>query len=572
MNVRWTIFVALLGLALAWYLGAFETHSNGRMYNLTSVSSERSSKGNAMSSEAVKGRKAEPTSSRKKSKMKKKTRPCRDDSEHCADWALSGECENNPKFMLRRCRLSCNVCSVPVSPWKMETWSDGPQDLLHFLGDKIGTCDLPRVDYREFESPEAFFERYRNQAVLIEHALDNVTMGPDVWTKDHFLDVFGAKTIELRDSYAFAHLGPNEGNIRERGTIPSMSMRSFINQWTVEDVEGIHFSDGPPGFVFKYFHEVPSPSMMRDFRGTAHTRNLVSLGRAGSGITFHDHHESWLGVVHGSKHWYLYGPHDLPHDASHANLETAQLVLLNPTEWMTRLGVPSLRAFFDKASSTTTSEAFRRPLQCTQNAGELMWLPHYWWHATVNLVDTLSFGGQNHGIPDQDGDTYRGVGLTNNVMETWDIRSLQEETNQKPWTKYPHDWRERIVALQRNANYQLGKYMPAMMTLLESAERTDGWNVDGSSWFWDAIEPMLADIHFLTRVNIMDESEARLLLEGVFTHRAIRFSSSSARAEMESIVNSDRPLRDVLGPIKSVTCHVGSRCDRSAYPYFYTGA
>ena len=38
---------------------------------------------------------------------------CEDDAKvagSCAAWADSGECWENPKFMLKRCRKSCKVC------------------------------------------------------------------------------------------------------------------------------------------------------------------------------------------------------------------------------------------------------------------------------------------------------------------------------------------------------------------------------------------------------------------------------------------------------------------------------
>ena len=37
---------------------------------------------------------------------------CMDDSEHCADWASKGECQNNPDYMLESCKKSCGVCSA----------------------------------------------------------------------------------------------------------------------------------------------------------------------------------------------------------------------------------------------------------------------------------------------------------------------------------------------------------------------------------------------------------------------------------------------------------------------------
>jgi hypothetical protein len=35
---------------------------------------------------------------------------CQDAEAECEEWAFAGECKANPKFMLKRCRRSCDVC------------------------------------------------------------------------------------------------------------------------------------------------------------------------------------------------------------------------------------------------------------------------------------------------------------------------------------------------------------------------------------------------------------------------------------------------------------------------------
>ena len=38
------------------------------------------------------------------------TNDCKDKHESCDFWASKGECENNPNYMLVKCRVSCDVC------------------------------------------------------------------------------------------------------------------------------------------------------------------------------------------------------------------------------------------------------------------------------------------------------------------------------------------------------------------------------------------------------------------------------------------------------------------------------
>ena len=41
-------------------------------------------------------------------------RPCVDETEECAYWAESGQCEENPSYMLNNCLISCGVCAGPT--------------------------------------------------------------------------------------------------------------------------------------------------------------------------------------------------------------------------------------------------------------------------------------------------------------------------------------------------------------------------------------------------------------------------------------------------------------------------
>lgn len=44
--------------------------------------------------------------------MKAKWGGCADQSEYCAAWAATGECENNPGYMRTACRLACKMCKT----------------------------------------------------------------------------------------------------------------------------------------------------------------------------------------------------------------------------------------------------------------------------------------------------------------------------------------------------------------------------------------------------------------------------------------------------------------------------
>lgn len=90
------------------------------------------------------------------------------------------------------------------------------------------------------------------------------------------------------------------------------------------------------------------------------------IAGAGSGVPFHWHGPGFSEVIYGRKRWFLYPPEKTPE--FHPNKTT--LAWLQET-------YPSL------APST-------RPLECTIQAGEVLYFPDRWWHATLNL-DTSVF-------------------------------------------------------------------------------------------------------------------------------------------------------------------------------------
>ncbi|KAM6165268.1 jmjC domain-containing protein 8 isoform 2-T2 [Erethizon dorsatum] len=98
-----------------------------------------------------------------------------------------------------------------------------------------------------------------------------------------------------------------------------------------------------------------------------HPQDPASLGNgAGSGVPFHWHGPGFSEVIYGRKHWFLYPPEKTPE--FHPNKTTLT--------WLRDI-YPAL----------APSE---KPLECTIQAGEVLYFPDRWWHATLNL-DTSVF-------------------------------------------------------------------------------------------------------------------------------------------------------------------------------------
>jgi len=68
------------------------------------------------------------------------TNDCEDQHEHCHFWANLGECETNPRYMLKKCARTCRSCTLSApEPWE---------------GDSENGRQLVNVDYDEDEEEE----------------------------------------------------------------------------------------------------------------------------------------------------------------------------------------------------------------------------------------------------------------------------------------------------------------------------------------------------------------------------------------------------------------------------------
>ncbi|CAD7683344.1 unnamed protein product [Nyctereutes procyonoides] len=112
--------------------------------------------------------------------------------------------------------------------------------------------------------------------------------------------------------------------------------------------------------LFQYYSPPPFSLL-----GTTAAYSFGIAG-AGSGVPFHWHGPGFSEVIYGRKRWFLYPPEKTPE--FHPNKTTLT--------WLQ-----------DVYPTLAPSE---RPLECTVQAGEVLYFPDRWWHATLNL-DTSVF-------------------------------------------------------------------------------------------------------------------------------------------------------------------------------------
>lgn len=108
--------------------------------------------------------------------------------------------------------------------------------------------------------------------------------------------------------------------------------------------------------------------------------HVISFGGDGDGLPFHTHGETVLGLVAGMKQWLMMAPGDMTEDVLGGSF--------NVTRYMDRLLTAD-----DGAQSWPKGMIY-----CEQRAGDVLYVPFNWWHATKNVGITIGLGGQQDAV------------------------------------------------------------------------------------------------------------------------------------------------------------------------------
>ncbi|KAL5013196.1 hypothetical protein ScPMuIL_007466 [Solemya velum] len=100
--------------------------------------------------------------------------------------------------------------------------------------------------------------------------------------------------------------------------------------------------------------------------------SIFLLGASRSGVSFHNHGDGWNGVIYGQKRWFIYLKDKAPPGGIYPGF--------TQTEW------------HQKVYPNLTDD--KKPLECIQRAGELLYLPEGAYHSTLNLGDTIAIAFQ----------------------------------------------------------------------------------------------------------------------------------------------------------------------------------
>lgn len=261
------------------------------------------------------------------------------------------------------------------------SWEKDPE-LLSFLGDG---CDFPVVD--GLNALQIVLSSYPDTPVVLRN-LTNGWLAHSMWTKDSLMERFGDRIIRTGSASSIVYsAGHAEVGVTLRSILTNLTDSKFVFDTTVLSV------------IPELNDHFTVPTMFADWDTpegeAAHSLwHMLSLGPSRAGLPFHNHGKTWIAVVHGSKYWFIYPPGTGP--------PRSVDLLFSPThstlDWL-QGSYPKILQQTQAKAPTGGAEgryAGYRPLECLQRAGDVMFLPSMWTHATLNIGDTIAIGGQQY--------------------------------------------------------------------------------------------------------------------------------------------------------------------------------
>ncbi|XP_077988437.1 uncharacterized protein LOC144442935 [Glandiceps talaboti] len=243
-------------------------------------------------------------------------------------------------------------------------WRKGDRETELLLNTTI--CNIDRKFSHELTEKE-FEQTYRYKKPVIVHFHEGAAgwTDPFQWTRDDLMEKYSVWDVAS---------GKSNNIVRNGGSGDRMSsFQDYIN-----GIMNNKDSSSEPMYVFdREFYKdsslpstinVPSYLEVKDERDDS----IFFLGASKSGVSFHKHADAWNGVVYGRKRWFLYAPQNTPPGGVWPGFSSL--------DWFQHV-YPRL-------------EEKDKPLECIQEPGEILYLPESFYHATLNIGDTIAVGIQ----------------------------------------------------------------------------------------------------------------------------------------------------------------------------------
>lgn len=226
-------------------------------------------------------------------------------------------------------------------------------------------CDILRVDGRTLTRDK--FESLKDQPLLITGLMDDWP-AQSRWRKQSLISLYGHLQTPYGGASFISQYGPRDSNIQR------ISLETFIEERLPAGAFTFNHESGEKELPFSVKKDIRFPRVLSHLFRDSHI--FFSLGSDKQGTSFHAHLADICAVVYGKKYWFFYEPENMVKEVYD------NAAFLSPYTW------------FSHTYSNIPEE--HEPLECVQNAGEIMYIPDFWHHSTMNIGETVAVGFEKH--------------------------------------------------------------------------------------------------------------------------------------------------------------------------------
>lgn len=236
----------------------------------------------------------------------------------------------------------------------------------------MGTCTLP-MPTRDFIRR---FDRGRQPACLRPSNMATHFAGwPEAWTVQSLRRRWGQNTFNV-----YMRIGSTQEF--------DMQLNEFVDYMRLN-------VDADPLYLFEakipqaLLELINVPAMFEDnlladlddpaFRG----RQWLLMGSARSGLSLHVDPfgcSAWNALLQGRKRWVFFRPGCVP---------PGVLIRKGQVDGVIEYESPTPWSWFREVLPSLPPQC--RPVEVIQEAGDIIWIPHGWWHSVINLTETVAF-------------------------------------------------------------------------------------------------------------------------------------------------------------------------------------
>jgi histone arginine demethylase JMJD6 len=239
------------------------------------------------------------------------------------------------------------------------------------------TCNIKKYTPAEMTREKFEAELQNRQPFIVVGGSANMAAAHRTnWSRAHLAKAYGEDIVELGTPISL-----HDGHAASGHSRTFNKYLYLIDHFDEADAEGLYLFDsktgsGKPREAWQLEDFIPPTSFPF---GHDVDELTFSVGWPSSGIPFHVTGESWNELLWGgATKWYIYPPDQVP--CRGYNLHVAQ------KDWVRK-------AYYKNGtwnSGGKDGSSLRKPMECMQQPGDILYVPTGWYHANMNCGQTVS--------------------------------------------------------------------------------------------------------------------------------------------------------------------------------------